>query len=149
MGNLKKSFFRINKICYILRPCIPNFLANFRVGFRDGTNIRETERVRKKLEKLGPTLIFGISVLPKLAKTKISAKSHSRNSKFPKFSKSSVKSSEKARKTRSDPNFRVKNGHFWSNLDSKLPNFLPNFFRENYRLSVKARLFVSKITDFR
>jgi len=35
-----------------VRPCIPNFLSNFRVGFRDGTNIRETERVRKKLEKL-------------------------------------------------------------------------------------------------
>ncbi len=32
----------------------------------------------------------------------------------------------------------VKNGPFGSFFDSKLPNFLPNFFRENYRLSVKG-----------
>jgi len=57
----------------MLRPCIPNFLPNFRVGFRDGTNIRETERVRKKLKKLVPTLIFGKRPFP--------------NSKFPNFGK--------------------------------------------------------------
>jgi len=141
----------INDRCHTFN-CIPNFLPNFRVGFRDGTNIRETERVRKKLEKLVPTLIFGKTLLPKIPKPKISAKRLENTRNFRNSVKSSVKSSEKARKTRSDPNFRVfvvKNGHFWSNLDSKLPNFLPNFFRENYRLSVKARLFVSKITEFR
>ena len=120
-----------------VRPCIPNFLPNFRVGFRDGTNIRETERVRKKLEKLVPTLIFGISVFPKLAKTKISAKSHFRTRNY----QSLVKSSEKLEKLVPTLIFEskmVKNGPFWSFFDSKLLNFLPNFFRENYRLSVKG-----------
>ncbi len=47
-----------------------NFFAKIRVG----TSIRESRRVRKKLEKLAPTLIFVKRRLPKLAKTKISAK---------------------------------------------------------------------------
>ena len=119
----------------MLRPCIPNFLPNFRVGFRDGTNIRETERVRKKLEKLVPTLIFGISVLPKLAKMKISAKSHFRSSKLPKFSKNSVKSSEKAQKLVPTLIF-----------ESKMAFFGP-IWTQNYRTFY--RTFFAKITDFR
>jgi len=43
-GSLKGSQYHSNG--FLIRPCIPNFLPNFRVGFRDGTNIRETELVR-------------------------------------------------------------------------------------------------------
>ncbi len=74
-------------------PCIPNFFPNIRVEFRVGTSFRESGKVRKKLKKLVPTLIFGKSrklqksteifkifpkfekrQFPKLAKTKISEK---------------------------------------------------------------------------
>jgi hypothetical protein len=44
-----------------LGPCIPNFFPNIRVEFRVGTSFRESGRVRKKLKKLIPTLIFGKS----------------------------------------------------------------------------------------
>jgi len=121
--------------CFKLGPCIPNFLPNFRVGFRDGTNIRETERVRKKLEKLVPTLIFGKTLLPKIPKPKISAKRLENTRNFRNSVKISVKSSEKARKTRSDPNFRVKMAIF--GLIST----------QNYRTFY--RTFFAKTTDFR
>jgi len=57
-----------------LGPCIPNFFPNFRVEFRVGTSFRKSRLVRKKLEKLVPTLIFVKRRLLKLAKTKILAK---------------------------------------------------------------------------
>ncbi len=46
----------------------PNFFAKISRVFR------ESRRVRKKLEKLVPILIFGKHQLPKLAKIKTSAK---------------------------------------------------------------------------
>jgi len=58
------------------------FFAKIRVG----TSFRESRRVRKKLEKLAPTLIFVKWLLPKLAKTKISAKAVFRRA-LPKMSR--------------------------------------------------------------
>ncbi len=46
------------------------FFAKIRVGM----SFRESRRIRKKLKKLAPTLIFVKRRLPKLAKTKILAK---------------------------------------------------------------------------
>ncbi len=58
-----------------LGPCIPIFFPKFESSF-------ESVRVRKKLEKLAPTLIFIKQQLPKLAKTKISAKAIFRRASF-------------------------------------------------------------------
>jgi hypothetical protein len=110
----------------LLRPCIPNFYPNIRVEFRVGTSFRESERVRKKLEKLVPTLIFGKRPFPKLVPTLI----------FGKFRKKFGIFEFCSQKWPFLVQFRLK-------MDSKLPNFLPNFFRKNYRVSVKARIFVS------
>ncbi len=69
-----------------LGPCIPNFFPNIQVEFRVGTSFRESGQVRKKLEKLVPTLIF--------RKSQIFAKNRKNREKsmeiteiFPKFEK--------------------------------------------------------------
>ncbi len=72
-NSLLKQFLKENddSIRLLLRPCVPNFYPYFRVEFRVGMSFRESGRVRKKLEKLAPTLIFGKQHILKLAKTKI------------------------------------------------------------------------------
>jgi hypothetical protein len=49
-----------------LGPCIPNFRVEFRVGTSRVSSRNESGRVRKKLEKLVPTLIFEKRLVPTL-----------------------------------------------------------------------------------